>query len=554
MTVSYTGSVANASRFGIFSKILLRWRGSVYKLIYKELLAYIVMYMVINLTYRTVLVPKSECDQTLPSCERWRKHREMFETLRLYVNQNLNSIPLIFVLGFYVSLIVKRWWDQYELLPWPDSFGMTLCGLFKVNNDDRGRMLRRNMMRYIILSYCIALRTVSFRLKKRFPTLEHLVHAGIMREDEFREFQRLDEKVTANKWFLPLVWAGKMIGAGVEQGNVQPPNGTTIMAQLGKVRRNLTTILTYDWISVPLVYTQVVTLAVYLYFLASLFGAQWVMPATEELHKKIYKTTARLDLFYPFFLTLQFAFYVGWLKVAETLINPFGEDDDDFELNRLIDRHIQVGFLISDPIVEKPDLLKDKFWNEIIPQEMLYTVNSAHEMNTEFQGSAEVTLEIKDSEKIYSEDQIYCPAPRPRKRVKSSSETIYESIRSRRNSKPDPEKQKARRWGLREKALAWRLSRAKAHQAPAFPTHSARGRLPATPPSSPALRRAAVTPGLPRRHASAALPASPLARSGFSATTAVRGGPLPVAPGGQRGTAGQLTDMELRENYSIGSL
>jgi hypothetical protein len=27
----------------------------------------------------------------------------------------------------------------------------------------------------------------------------------------------------------------------------------------------------------------VVTLAVYFYFLASLFGAQWVMPATEEV-------------------------------------------------------------------------------------------------------------------------------------------------------------------------------------------------------------------------------------------------------------------------------
>ena len=36
----------------------------------------------------------------------------------------------------------------------------------------------------------------------------------------------------------------------------------------------------------------------------------------------------KLDLYYPLFLTLQFAFYVGWLKVAETLINPFGEDDD----------------------------------------------------------------------------------------------------------------------------------------------------------------------------------------------------------------------------------
>ena len=54
MTVSYTGAVGNASSFGCFNKILLRWRGSVYKLIYKELLAYISLYLVINLTYRLV--------------------------------------------------------------------------------------------------------------------------------------------------------------------------------------------------------------------------------------------------------------------------------------------------------------------------------------------------------------------------------------------------------------------------------------------------------------------------------------------------------------------
>ena len=35
MTISYTGDVANASGFGCFNKILLKWKGSVYKLIYK---------------------------------------------------------------------------------------------------------------------------------------------------------------------------------------------------------------------------------------------------------------------------------------------------------------------------------------------------------------------------------------------------------------------------------------------------------------------------------------------------------------------------------------
>ena len=29
---------------------------------------------------------------------------------------------------------------------------------------------------------------------------------------------------------------------------------------------------------------------------------------------------------------------MGWIKVAETLLNPFGEDDEDFQINYLIDR------------------------------------------------------------------------------------------------------------------------------------------------------------------------------------------------------------------------
>lgn len=102
----------------------------------------------------------------------------------------------------------------------------------------------------------------------------------------------------------------------------------------------------------------------YSYFLACLIGRQFLDPAQG------YKDHT-LDLCIPIFTLLQFFFYAGWLKVggalrqerksgirkilpapptsllstqvAEQLINPFGEDDDDFETNFLIDRNFQVS-------------------------------------------------------------------------------------------------------------------------------------------------------------------------------------------------------------------
>ena len=48
-----------------------------------------------------------------------------------YCSIEISAIPLTFVLGFYVNLIVTRWWDQYLLLPWPDSIAMFIVGLMK---------------------------------------------------------------------------------------------------------------------------------------------------------------------------------------------------------------------------------------------------------------------------------------------------------------------------------------------------------------------------------------------------------------------------------------
>ena len=45
----------------------------------------------------------------------------------------------------------------------------------------------------------------------------------------------------------------------------------------------------------------------------------------------------------PVFTVIEFIAYLGWIKVAETLLNPWGDDDEDFQVNYVIDRNFQVN-------------------------------------------------------------------------------------------------------------------------------------------------------------------------------------------------------------------
>lgn len=145
-----------------------------------------------------------------------------------------------------------------------------------------------------------------------------------------------------------------------------------ITFELSQLNFNFFLVLQYDTISIPLVYTQVVTIAVYSYFLVGVMGQQWI--ENKGLDQGYMN---RIDLYFPFFSLLQFFFYMGWLKVAEQLINPFGEDDDDFEVNWMIDRNLQVSYLIVDEMHhDHPELLKDQYWDSLLVTELPYTVAS----------------------------------------------------------------------------------------------------------------------------------------------------------------------------------
>ncbi|XP_011880372.1 PREDICTED: bestrophin-4 isoform X2 [Vollenhovia emeryi] len=352
MTVSYTAEVATCRGLGCFLKLLIRWRASVYKLVWIDLTLFLFIYYSLSGIYRFLLN---------------EEQKRTFESVVAYCNEYSELIPLSFVLGFYVSIVMTRWWNQYMTIPWPDSIAVFVSSTIH-GNDERGRLMRRTIVRYVCVCLTMVLTNVAPRVKKRFPTLEHLVDSGLLLENELSIFESLNAKFPKpSKHWLPIVWASSIVTRARKEGRIRDDFAVkTLIDELNKFRGMCGSISHYDTISVPLVYTQVVTLAVYTYFLTSVMGRQWVQ-----------KSNSNIDLYFPVFATLQFFFYMGWLKVAETLINPFGEDDDDFEVNWLIDRNLQVSYLIVDEMHhEHPELIRDQYWDEIFPTELPYTAAS----------------------------------------------------------------------------------------------------------------------------------------------------------------------------------
>ncbi|XP_070137440.1 bestrophin-2 isoform X3 [Drosophila bipectinata] len=357
MTITYTGEVATCRGFGCFLKLLLRWRGSIYKLVWLDLLAFLTIYYAINMVYRFAL---NDAQKTT------------FEAIVMYCDSYSELIPLSFVLGFYVSIVMTRWWNQYTSIPWPDPIAVFVSSNVH-GQDERGRVMRRTIMRYVCLCLTMVLANVSPRVKKRFPGLNNLVEAGLLNDNERTIIETMNKAFPRpSKHWLPIVWAASIITRARKEGRIRDDFAVkTIIDELNKFRGQCGLLISYDTISVPLVYTQVVTLAVYSYFLTCCMGKQW----TDGKMVGNTSTLNKVDLYFPVFTTLQFFFYMGWLKVAESLINPFGEDDDDFEVNWMVDRNLQVSYLIVDEMHhDHPELLKDQYWDEVFPNELPYTI------------------------------------------------------------------------------------------------------------------------------------------------------------------------------------
>uniref|UniRef100_A0A0M3IKD3 Bestrophin homolog n=1 Tax=Ascaris lumbricoides TaxID=6252 RepID=A0A0M3IKD3_ASCLU len=169
----------------------------------------------------------------------------------------------------------------------------------------------------------------------------------------------------------------------------------------------------YDWVPIPLAYPQLVFLAVYVYFALCLISRQFIITERDAPNKStlvflavyVYfalclisrqfiiterdaPNKSSIDLTLPFMTMMEFLILVGWMKVAEGLLNPFGEDDDDFECNFLLDKNLATALcIVDDASNDAPKLEKDRFWHsdEVEP---MYSKETASQPINPLVGSA----------------------------------------------------------------------------------------------------------------------------------------------------------------------
>ena len=114
-----------------------------------------------------------------------------------------------------MSLVMTWWWNQFEALTWPEELAMNLSSYLP--GQDRARDIRRVVVRWFCLAKVLALRMVSHKVKKRFPSYQDIVTHGFMTAKEMEKLEMVVEGKHNLVWY-PILWAQNMLGDARREG------------------------------------------------------------------------------------------------------------------------------------------------------------------------------------------------------------------------------------------------------------------------------------------------------------------------------------------------
>uniref|UniRef100_A0A914HZ86 Bestrophin homolog n=1 Tax=Globodera rostochiensis TaxID=31243 RepID=A0A914HZ86_GLORO len=419
MTVSYNQDIINTHSL-TFLRVIFRWRGSLWKSVLYEVTLWLLCYYAVMLVYRTQFKKQQQIE---------------FEHIAKYTDGKMDYIPLSFMHGFYVAFVVDRcqnvqlaniskvcnfgWKQIFANIGFVDSAAFVV-GTFVGGTDAEARTHRRNFIRYLCLTQVLVLRDISIRVRRRFSSTESLVEAGYLQENERKMMESIQNGFP--RYWVPIHWIFTLAHQLTLRGRLTPGQMEMILNESKAFREKLQMLINYDWVPVPLAYSQVVFLATRVYFLLCLFSRQF----------RIWEQRDSLIC------------YMGWLKVAESLLNPLGEDDEDFESSYIIDRNLAVGMTMVDEFyahlpIQKPDKFGKE--GEIPP---MYTEPSLNDPQHQLVGSAKLAADCDPNVLADPSGERRTPINQNRKRSSIFGRFLQRAVGDRMGAEGTERKQRNR--------------------------------------------------------------------------------------------------------------
>ncbi|GMS95283.1 hypothetical protein PENTCL1PPCAC_17458 [Pristionchus entomophagus] len=331
MTVSYNSNVSTASHLIAFYKVMFRWKGSVWKLVALEMLVW----------YLSVVSILALDASFIARCHFGNNYREFIKWLNTCANSYfIETLP--FLLGFTTGFCFDRWFAIFGCLDWPNNAAHMLNTFMRRQklSAKREAKLRNTFARHLRLAYILIFRDISMTTRKRAPTLEFLVKAGWITQKELEMLHAGRISEDACKYWIPLQWIivriREMRAGNKKDSLMSDYQSVEFFQEIATLRGNLGDLLSFDWVPMPIAFMQIITAAVYITMFLTVFTVQ--DGVVNEDGEVDYLTASWTIVT----LSAQLLLYLGWMKSVHVIINPFGEDDDDFEMEYLLDHHTNV--------------------------------------------------------------------------------------------------------------------------------------------------------------------------------------------------------------------
>ena len=259
-------------------------------------------------------------------------------------------ILVTFFLGFYVSFLLARWWQQVSSIPKLDKLLSCVHAniTFARSNEDNDenlkqeKAIKRRVARYCLLGITLRLSAISDQVRSQFSCAEDYIRKGLITSDEydkmtedgsFKKTPNMTIDGLASKWFVPLNWAALIArDVGMDVHNKVLNEHKAIVKEIADIQHKMIQITHFLHYRMSPTMHQAITLAIFVYFGCGLFASQGTFTCEEILQSSANtggiagSVFTALIMNFPFFQVMKYLLLLTWFQVAKDVAQPFGHD------------------------------------------------------------------------------------------------------------------------------------------------------------------------------------------------------------------------------------